>query len=98
MVKLVPYTDEAGNVGHVDLDRYALAAHTHDGRRRLALLLCGVSGGTCALMMAAVLLAYGTPYAAKWWIVMAVILAAASTLPRLLVPAIEWVIDGYKTA
>jgi hypothetical protein len=31
MVKLVPYTDEAGNVGHVDLDRYALAAHTHDG-------------------------------------------------------------------
>ena len=65
---------------------------SNERRRRLALLLCGISGGLCALAMGAVLVTHGTPNATKWWVAMGVILVAACTLPRLLVPAIDWVI------
>ena len=77
-------------------DTLAGMTDSKEGRRRLTLVLCGTSGGLCALMMAAVLLVYGTPYNGKWWLVMGVILVAAATLPRLVVPAIEWVIQGYR--
>ena len=65
------------------------------GRRRLTILLCGLSGVVCALAMAVVLIFYGAPYNDYWWAVMGVILIAAFVLPRLLVPAIEWVMRGY---
>jgi hypothetical protein len=66
------------------------------GRKRLSILLCSLSGVSCAALMAAVLLLYGTPYNPLWWWVMAAILIAAFLLPLALVPAIEWVIDGYR--
>ena len=66
------------------------------GRKRLSILLCGLSGVSCAILMAAVLLLYGTPYNPLWWWVMAAILIAAFLLPLALVSAIEWVIDGYR--
>ena len=66
------------------------------GRRRLSLVLCGLSGTSCAVLMAVVLLLYGTPYNSVWWGIMAAILLAAFILPLALVPAIEWVIDGYR--
>jgi hypothetical protein len=40
---------------------------------------------------------YGTPYNPVWWWVMGAILIAAWILPRGLVAAIEWVIEGYAT-
>lgn len=67
------------------------------GRRRLTVLLCGSSAGTCALLMAVVLLAYGSPYNPMWWWVMGAILLASAVLPLALVGAIEWVIDGYRS-
>lgn len=66
------------------------------GRWRLTVLLCGLSGFSCALAMLAVLLLYGLPYDALWWWIMGGILAAAFVLPRALVFAIEWVIAGYR--
>lgn len=66
------------------------------GRKRLSVLLCGLSGASCAVLMAAVLLLYGTPYNPFWWWIMAAILLAAFLLPLALVAAIEWVIDGYR--
>ncbi|MFQ5786020.1 MAG: hypothetical protein ACE5H8_14530 [Alphaproteobacteria bacterium] len=68
----------------------------HEGRRRLTLVLCGVSGGLCAALMAALLIVYGAPYASYWWGVMAAILVVAFTAPRAFVPLIEWVIEGYR--
>jgi hypothetical protein len=47
--------------------------------------------------MAAFLLVYGTPYNPVWWWIMAAILVAAVLLPLSLVPAIEWVIAGYRS-
>ena len=67
-----------------------------EGRRRLTMLLCGLSGTSCAFAMLLVLIFYGTPYHAYWWLVMAAILAGAIVLPRFLVPLIEWVIAGYR--
>ena len=66
------------------------------GRRRLIILLCGSSGITCTVLMAAILVGYGTPYNTMWWWVMAAILAAAWILPLVLVRPIEWVIAGYQ--
>jgi len=66
------------------------------GRRRLTVLLCGLSGLTCTAMMAAVLLLYGIPFDPLWWWIMGAILVAAFGLPRLLVYAIEWVMAGYR--
>lgn len=65
------------------------------GRRRLSILLCGLSGAACIALMAAILLLYGTPYNPLWWWVMAAILVAAFLLPLALVSAIEWVMEGY---
>ena len=67
-----------------------------EGRTRLRRLLCGVSFLSCAAMMAAVLIGYGTPYNPIWWGGMAAILAAAAVAPLLLVAPIEWVITGYR--
>jgi len=71
-------------------------ATARSGRRRLTILLCGLSGGTCALSMAAFVLLYGKPYNSMWWWVMAAILAASIAVPRALVTAIEWVMEGYR--
>ncbi|MCG8354610.1 MAG: hypothetical protein MI920_03480 [Kiloniellales bacterium] len=67
-----------------------------EGRRRLTLVLCGLSGAACAAAMALVLLLYGMPFDPTWWWVMAAILAASFVLPRAFVPVAEWVIDGYR--
>lgn len=61
----------------------------------MRLLLCGASGGLCALAMAAVLVVYGAPYEAMWWWVMGAILLAAFIAPVAIVPLVEWVIEGY---
>ncbi len=66
------------------------------GRPRLRILLGTLGGGGCLVAMALVLVLYGAPFNPVWWGVMAAILAAACLLPSLLVPAIEWVIDGYN--
>jgi len=66
------------------------------GRRRLSALLCSLSGASCAALMAAVLLLYGTPYNPLWWWIMAAVLTAAILLPLALVLAIEWVMEGYR--
>jgi len=68
------------------------------GGKRLRLLLCGLSGGGCLLMMAAVLVFYGRPYNPLWWWVMGAILLAAIVLPLALASAIEWVMRGYSDA
>lgn len=66
------------------------------GRMRLSILLCSLSGTACTVLMAAVLLLYGTPYNPLWWWIMAAILLAAVFLPLVLVSAIGWVIEGYR--
>lgn len=66
------------------------------GRQRLSLLLCGLSLGACAALMALVVVVYGTPYNPVWWWIMAAILFAALVLPLALVSAIEWVMEGYR--
>jgi hypothetical protein len=66
-----------------------------EGRRRLKPLLSLLTGGPCAILMALVLLYYGTPYNPVWWFVMPMVLVAAFVLPWLLVRPIEWVIEGY---
>jgi hypothetical protein len=71
-------------------------AMSSKGRQRLSVLLCGLSGTTCAVLMTAFVLFYGAPYNPMWWWVMAAILAAATLLPLCLVPAIEWVMAGYR--
>lgn len=65
------------------------------GRRRLRILLCATTGTLCLLLMAAVLLIYGKPYNPFWWLVMAVILAGAFTVPSAFAGPIEWVLEGY---
>ncbi len=67
------------------------------GRRRLSLLLCGLSAASCILLMAGVLLFYGTPYNPLWWWIMGAIVVAAAVLPLSLVMAIEWVMAGYRS-
>ena len=69
---------------------------SNKGRRRLTLLLCGLSGVSCTVLMVAVLFMYGFPYDLNWWWVMAAILVASFVLPRALVFAIEWVMEGYR--
>ena len=71
-------------------------ASVKKGRFRLTLLLCGGSGLTCALLMIGVIVFYGTPYNPFWWWVMAGIQVAAIAAPGALVPAIEWVMEGYR--
>lgn len=66
-----------------------------EGRRRLGIILGGVSGVLCAMAMATVLVVYGPPIDWIWWVVMAVILVAAFLVPRLLAPFLEWVVEGY---
>ena len=67
------------------------------GRQRLSVLLCGLSGTSCLVLMAAFMLIYGTPYNPMWWWIMAAILVATVLLPLSLVPAIEWVMAGYRS-
>lgn len=66
------------------------------GRRRLSILLSGLSGTACIALMAAVLVLYGTPYNPLWWWIIAAIIAASFLLPLALVSPIEWVIEGYR--
>lgn len=65
------------------------------GRRRLGLLLGALGLLGTAGSMALVLYFYGSPYNPTWWWVMGGLLVASFFLPRLLVPAIEWVLEGY---
>jgi len=67
------------------------------GRRRLGLLLSLVGLLGCTVAMGLVLVFYGTPYNPLWWWVMGAILVASFFLPRLLVPAVEWVREGYNS-
>jgi hypothetical protein len=67
-----------------------------EGRKRFGLVFGAAAGGLCAMLMALVLLVYGTPYNGTWWLVMAVILVAAIAAPRVLVRPLEWVLDGYR--
>ncbi len=67
-----------------------------EGTRRLRVVLGGMSLLSCALAMIAVLILYGTPYRMLWWWIMTAVLVAAYFAPRLLVPAFEWVIEGYR--
>ena len=71
-------------------------AKGNKGRLRLLLFLCGTSGLTCATLMVGVMVFYGTPYDPFWWWVMGAIQLAAIGLPSILVPAIEWVMAGYR--
>jgi hypothetical protein len=71
-------------------------ANASKGRWRLTLLLCGLSGLSCTLLMSAVLWIYGTPYNPQWWWIMGAILIASFILPGALVRPIEWVINGYR--
>lgn len=74
-----------------------MAKHSETGRGRMVLLVSVLGGGSCALAMAAVLVFYGPPYDSLWWFVMAAILLVVTFLvPRMVAPAIEWVIDGYR--
>lgn len=66
------------------------------GRKRLSALLCGLSATSCLVLMGVLLVVYGTPYNPVWWWIMGGILCAAAVLPLALVPAIEWVIEGYR--
>ena len=75
-----------------------MVGQRNEGQRRLALLLCGLGGASCAGAMLLVLLLYGTPHEPYWWVVMAVILATAFVAPRMLVPLFDWVIEGYREA
>ena len=65
------------------------------GRRRLRILLAALGFAGCATAMALFVAFYGTPYNPVWWWIMAAVLAGATIVPPLLVPAIEWVLDGY---
>lgn len=67
------------------------------GRRRLTIVLSIASGGTCAIAIGLVLYIYGAPYDPSWWWAMAAILAASFVAPAIvIVPAVEWVIVGYR--
>lgn len=66
------------------------------GRRRLGLLLSLLGLLATAGAMVLVLCFYGTPYNPMWWWVMGGALIASFFLPRLLVPAVEWVLEGYR--
>lgn len=73
------------------------AAGKRVGPRRLGLVLSGGFGGLCAGAMLVVLGVLGAPWNPIWWGVMAAILLAAFAVPPiLLVPLIDWVIDGYR--
>lgn len=66
------------------------------GRRRLGLLLSLLGLLGSAGSMALVLYFYGSPYNPMWWWVMGGALIVSFFLPRLLVPAVEWVWQGYR--
>ena len=73
-----------------------MTSTVRSGRSRLAICLCLFFGGLCFALMATLLIVYGPPWDGIWWLVMAIILFAACSLPYLLVYPIEWVIDGYR--
>ncbi|MEM7223673.1 MAG: hypothetical protein AAF495_11875 [Pseudomonadota bacterium] len=66
-----------------------------EGRRRLRILMVGLSGGLCSFLMVTVLLVYGTPYNPVWWPIMGAILVASFVGPLFLVTPIEWVLKGF---
>ena len=60
-------------------------------------MLGAMSVSVAALLMAAVLIVYGTPYNSLWWWVMLGILIAAAILPGFLLGRpIEWIFEGYR--
>lgn len=73
-----------------------MALGSREGRRRMRIVVCSLSGAGCAVSMALVLVLYGLPFDPLWWWVMAAILVAACVLPLALVPVLEWVIEGYR--
>ena len=74
----------------------AQIARGSTGRRRLRLVLSVLGLLGTAVAMALVLYFYGPPFNPMWWWVMAGLLVASAFLPWLLVPAVEWVQDGYR--
>jgi len=66
------------------------------GRRRLRILLSLTGGLSCAVLMAAVLTIFGSPFETYWWWVMAAILVAAFAVPLAYARAVDWVVDGYR--
>ena len=66
------------------------------GRRRLRIVLAVLGFAGCPTAMVLVVAFYGAPYTPAWWWVMAAVRAAATVIPPLLAPAIEWVLDGYR--
>lgn len=74
----------------------AMATGKRVGPRRLGLVLSLLFGGLCVASMAVVLVIYGLPYNPLWWGVMVAIQVAAFVVPPLAVPAVDWVIDGYR--
>jgi hypothetical protein len=68
---------------------------TMRGRRRLRMLLSFLFGGVTLLAVVLVLIGYRLPYNPIWWLVLGSIVMVAFLTPLLLVPAIEWVMEGY---
>lgn len=68
---------------------------TERGRRRLRMLLSFFFGGATLLTVVLVLIGYRLPYNPIWWLVLGAIVLGAFLAPLLLVPAIEWVMEGY---
>ena len=68
---------------------------TMRGRRRLRTLLSFLFGGATLLTVVLVLVGYRLPYNPIWWIVRGGVVLGAFLAPLLLVPAIEWVMEGY---
>ena len=65
------------------------------GRRRLRMLLSFLFGGGALFAVVLVLVGYRLPYNPVWWLVLGLIVMGAFLAPLLLVPAIEWVMEGY---
>lgn len=68
---------------------------TTRGRRRLRMLLSFLFGGVTLLAVVLVLIGYRLPYNPIWWLVLGGIVMGAFLAPLLLVPAVEWVMEGY---
>lgn len=66
------------------------------GSKRLGILLAGLGFAGCGAAMVVTVFFYGPPYNPAWWGIMAAVLALSAAIPPFLVPAIEWVLDGYR--
>jgi RsiW-degrading membrane proteinase PrsW (M82 family) len=72
-----------------------MVRRSEKGRRRLRMLLSFLFGGATLFTVVLVLIGYKAPYNPIWWLVLGAIVMGAFLAPLLLVPAIEWVMEGY---